>query len=113
WGFSVAPSDFESSDSDDDNDCIIISPSSFTPKNPSNRALVIADFVSTITTSMEISSRFTTPEFVMTLRKAVKFSGSKSESHIVTEPVGEGEFVPMLTPSNPIFFICMPTSFKP
>ncbi|MCI91202.1 hypothetical protein A2U01_0112496, partial [Trifolium medium] len=36
---------------------------------------------------MEISSRFTTPEFVTTLRKDVKFSGSKNESHIVTEPV--------------------------
>ncbi|MCI69887.1 hypothetical protein A2U01_0091150, partial [Trifolium medium] len=26
---------------------------------------------------MEISSRYTTPEFVATLRKAVKFSGSE------------------------------------
>ncbi|MCI49769.1 hypothetical protein A2U01_0071013, partial [Trifolium medium] len=42
---------------------------------------------------MEISSRFTTPEFVTTLRKAVKFSSSKDEGHIVTEPVGEDEFV--------------------
>ncbi|MCI90234.1 hypothetical protein A2U01_0111525, partial [Trifolium medium] len=42
---------------------------------------------------MEISSRFTTPEFVMTLRKAVKFSGSNDESHIVIDPVDEGEFV--------------------
>ncbi|MCI81980.1 hypothetical protein A2U01_0103254, partial [Trifolium medium] len=36
---------------------------------------------------MEISSRFTTSKFVTTLRKAVKFSGSETESYIVIEPV--------------------------
>ncbi|MCI74810.1 hypothetical protein A2U01_0096074, partial [Trifolium medium] len=38
---------------------------------------------------MEISSKFTTPKFVTTLRKTIKFSGSKDESHIVIEPVNE------------------------
>ncbi|MCI80978.1 hypothetical protein A2U01_0102250, partial [Trifolium medium] len=47
---------------------------------------------------MEISSRFTTPEFITTLRKAVKFSGSEDESHIVIEPVDEGEFVTTVPP---------------
>ncbi|MCH91519.1 hypothetical protein A2U01_0012446, partial [Trifolium medium] len=93
WGFPVASSDLGSSDSDDDSDCVVISPSSFTPKNPNNRALVVADSVSTLSSSMEISSRFTTPEFVTAFRKAVKLSGSKDENHIIVEPVNEGEFV--------------------
>ncbi|GAU21490.1 hypothetical protein TSUD_242130 [Trifolium subterraneum] len=82
---AVNASDFESdSSSGDDNDCVVISPSAFTPKNPNNRALIVVDSISTISTSMEVSSRFTTPEIVATFRKAIKLSGSKNESHIMT-----------------------------
>ncbi|MCI89645.1 hypothetical protein A2U01_0110934, partial [Trifolium medium] len=45
-----------------------------------------------------------TPEFVTTLRKAIKFSGSKDESHIVIEPVNEGEFVTSVKSVEPHFF---------
>ncbi|GAU33299.1 hypothetical protein TSUD_279770 [Trifolium subterraneum] len=67
FGFTVNSIDFESesndSDSDssgNDRDCIIISSSEFSYKHPNNRSLIVPDSVAMISTSMEISSRFTT-----------------------------------------------------
>ncbi|GAU21300.1 hypothetical protein TSUD_371940 [Trifolium subterraneum] len=69
FGFTVNSSDFEygNSDSDsdssgNDSDCVIISPSEFSSKNPNNHSLIVADSVATISTSMEISSRFISDE---------------------------------------------------
>ncbi|MCI45312.1 hypothetical protein A2U01_0066551, partial [Trifolium medium] len=53
---------------------------------------------------MEVSSRFTTPEFVTAFRKAVKLSGSQDENHIIIEPVNEGEFVTTVNSIEPHFF---------
>ncbi|GAU48839.1 hypothetical protein TSUD_406560 [Trifolium subterraneum] len=83
-------SDFESGSSDNsgnDSDCVIISPSEFSSKNPNNRSLIVADSVATISTSMEISSRFTTDEFVSTFRQAVQVSGEGGENKVVIDPV--------------------------
>ncbi|GAU48543.1 hypothetical protein TSUD_190340 [Trifolium subterraneum] len=76
FGFPSNSSDFESGNSDsdsdssgNDSDCVIISPSEFSSKNHNNRSLIVADSVATISTSMEISSRFTNDEFVSTFRQ--------------------------------------------
>ncbi|MCH97779.1 hypothetical protein A2U01_0018775, partial [Trifolium medium] len=90
WGFHVSSSNsVESSDSDSSSgassDCVIISPSSFTGKQgSSSRSLAV---VETAIMSMEVNSKFNTPEIVACFREAVKLSGSNSEDHIITEPV--------------------------
>ncbi|GAU33134.1 hypothetical protein TSUD_363350 [Trifolium subterraneum] len=100
FGFTVKSSDFESGSSDSDSDssgndsyCVIIYSSEFSSKNPNNRSLIVADSVATIYTSMEISSRFTTDEFVSTFRQAVQVSGEGGENRVVIDPVALGEFV--------------------
>ncbi|GAU48776.1 hypothetical protein TSUD_406190 [Trifolium subterraneum] len=87
FGFTVKSNDFEfgTSDSDsdssgNDSDCVIISSSEFSSRNPNNCSLIVADSVATIFTSMEISSRFTTADFISTFRQAVQVSGKDSQS---------------------------------
>ncbi|GAU35507.1 hypothetical protein TSUD_155380 [Trifolium subterraneum] len=110
-GFQVNSSDLESGSSDSDSDssgndgdCVIISPSSFTSKKPNNHSLIVADSVSTISTSMEISSKFTTHEFVSTFRKAVKLTDLEHENLIITDPVNEGEYVTTVNAQEPHYF---------
>ncbi|GAU40789.1 hypothetical protein TSUD_348860 [Trifolium subterraneum] len=109
FGFTVKSSDFESetSDSDssgDDSDCIIISSSEFSSRNPNNRSLIVADYVATIFTSMEISSRFTTADFISTFRQAVHVSGEGGENRVVIDPVAVGEFVTTVNGQEPHYF---------
>ncbi|GAU38038.1 hypothetical protein TSUD_274400 [Trifolium subterraneum] len=111
FGFSVKSSDFESAGSDsnsdssgNDNDCVIISPSSFNSKNPNNRSLIVADSVATISTSMETSYRFISDQFVSTFRKVIKVSGSNSENHVMVDPVAEGEYVTTVNNQEPHYF---------
>ncbi|GAU50312.1 hypothetical protein TSUD_136080 [Trifolium subterraneum] len=77
FGFTVNSSDSNSDSSWNDSDCVIISPSKFSSKNPNNRSLIVAVSVATISTSMETSSRFTSAEFVSTLRQAVQVSAPR------------------------------------
>ncbi|GAU46733.1 hypothetical protein TSUD_369190 [Trifolium subterraneum] len=109
FGFTVKSSDFESGSSDsdssgNDSDCVIISPSEFSSKNPNNRSLIVADSVATISTSMEISSRFTTDEFVSTFRQAVQVSGEGGENRVVINPVALGKFVTTVNEQEPHYF---------
>ncbi|GAU33359.1 hypothetical protein TSUD_364840 [Trifolium subterraneum] len=109
FGFAVKSSDFESGSSDSDSsgndrDRVIISPSEFSSKNPNNRSLIVADSVATISTSMEISSRFTTDEFVSTFRQAVQVSGEGGENRVVIDPVALGEFVTTINEQEPHYF---------
>ncbi|GAU42323.1 hypothetical protein TSUD_25490 [Trifolium subterraneum] len=109
FGFHVNSSDFESGSSDSESsgngsDCVIISPSSFTTKNPNNRSLIVADSVATISTSMEISSRFTSREFVSTFRKVIKVSGSRDENRVLVDPVTEDEYVTTVNTQEPHYF---------
>ncbi|GAU46333.1 hypothetical protein TSUD_28500 [Trifolium subterraneum] len=96
FGFTVKSSDFESGSSDNDSsgndsDCVIISSSESSSTNPNNRSLIVADSVATISTSMEISSRFTTDKFVSTFRQAVQVSGEGGENWVVIDLVALGE----------------------
>ncbi|GAU39444.1 hypothetical protein TSUD_290100 [Trifolium subterraneum] len=109
FGFTVKSSDSESGSSDsdssgNDSDCVIISPSEFSSKNPNNRSLIVADSVTTISTSMEIYSRFTTGEFVSTFRQAVQVSGEGDEKRVVIDPVAVGEFVTTVNEQEPHYF---------
>ncbi|GAU48989.1 hypothetical protein TSUD_406740 [Trifolium subterraneum] len=111
FGFPVSSSDFESGDSDNDSDnsgndsdCVIISSSEFSSKNPNNRSLIVADSVATISTSMEISSRFTTDEFVSTFRQAVQVSGEGGENSVMIDPVAVGKFVTTVNEQEPHYF---------
>ncbi|GAU28740.1 hypothetical protein TSUD_372480 [Trifolium subterraneum] len=109
FGFTVKSSDFESGscDSDssgNDSDCVIISPSEFSSKNPNNRSLIVADSATTIFTSMEISSRFTTDEFVSTFRQAIQVSGEGGENRVVIDPVAVAEFVTTVNEQEPHYF---------
>ncbi|GAU39169.1 hypothetical protein TSUD_147910 [Trifolium subterraneum] len=109
--FTVKSSDFESgtsdSDSDssgNDSDCVIISPSEFGSKNHNNRYLIVADSIATISTSMEISSRFTTDEFVSTFRQAVQVSGEGGENRVAIVPVVVGKFMTTVNEQEPHYF---------
>ncbi|GAU30211.1 hypothetical protein TSUD_67630 [Trifolium subterraneum] len=113
FGFTVKSSDFESGSSDsdsdsdssgNDSDCVIISSSEFSSKNPNNHSLIVADSVATISTSMEISSRFTTDEFVSTFRQVVQVSGEGGENRVVIDPVALGEFVTTVNEQEPHYF---------
>ncbi|GAU16312.1 hypothetical protein TSUD_299440 [Trifolium subterraneum] len=109
WGFTVKSSDFESGSSDsdssgNDSDCVIISPSEFSSKNPNNRSLIVADSVATISTSMEISSKFTTAEFVSTFRQVVQVSGGGDKNKVVIDPVALCEFVTTVNEQEPHYF---------
>ncbi|MCI15089.1 hypothetical protein A2U01_0036224, partial [Trifolium medium] len=105
WGFEVAPSDLDSdTSSEDDSDCVEIPASSFVRKNPNRLALVIADGVSTISTSMEISSKFTSSELIVEFRKAFRLSDQDDETFLITEPVEEGEFVTTVNTHEPHYF---------
>ncbi|GAU22858.1 hypothetical protein TSUD_282250 [Trifolium subterraneum] len=111
FGFPVNSSDFESGDSDTDSDssgndsnCVIISPFEFSSKNPNNRSLIVADSVATISTSMEISSRFTTNEFVSTFRQAVQVSGEGGKNQVAIDHVAVGEFVTTVNEQEPHYF---------
>ncbi|GAU48817.1 hypothetical protein TSUD_99890 [Trifolium subterraneum] len=107
--FTVKSSNFESGTSDidssgNDSDCVIISSSEFRSTNPNNRSLIVADSVATISTSMEISSRFTTDEFVSTFRQAVRVSGEGGENRVVIDPIALGEFVTTVNEQEPHYF---------
>ncbi|GAU18212.1 hypothetical protein TSUD_26760 [Trifolium subterraneum] len=111
FGFTVKSSDFESGSSDsdsdssgNDSDCVIISSSEFSSKNPNNRSLIVVDSVATISTSMEISSRFTTDEFVSTFRQAVQVSGEGGENRVMIDPVALGKFVNTVNELEPHYF---------
>ncbi|GAU50491.1 hypothetical protein TSUD_26830 [Trifolium subterraneum] len=111
FGFTIKSSDFESgtsdSDSDssgNDSDCVIISSSEFSSINPNNRSLIVADSVATISTSIKISSRFTTYEFVSTFRQAVRVSGEGGENRVVIDTVAVGEFVTTVNEQEPHYF---------
>ncbi|GAU36113.1 hypothetical protein TSUD_277250 [Trifolium subterraneum] len=111
FGFTVKSSDFESGSSDsdsdssgNDSDCVIISSSEFSSTNPNNRSLIVVDFVATISTSMEISSRFTTDKFVSTFRQAVQVSGEGGENRVVIDPVALVEFVTTVNEQEPHYF---------
>ncbi|GAU44772.1 hypothetical protein TSUD_138840 [Trifolium subterraneum] len=69
-------------------------------------SLVISnlDSIATISTSMEISSRFTTDEFVSTFRQAVQVSGEGGENRFVIDPVALGEFVTTVNEQEPHYF---------
>ncbi|CAJ2653460.1 unnamed protein product [Trifolium pratense] len=96
WGFDVGSSSDSDSDSDSssgsDSDCVIISPSSFTGKrkNPC-RDLVVAGYTPV---TMEVPSKYTSAEMVMSFRKAVRLTESKHEESIITEPVREDDSQP-------------------
>ncbi|GAU46490.1 hypothetical protein TSUD_402450 [Trifolium subterraneum] len=66
--------------------------------------LNIDDSVATISTSMEISSRFTTDEFVSTFRQAVRVSGEGGENRVVIDPVALREFVTTVNEQEPHYF---------
>ncbi|GAU47562.1 hypothetical protein TSUD_404090 [Trifolium subterraneum] len=111
FGFPVNSSDFESGNSDsdsdssgNDSDCVIISPSEFSYKNPNNRSLIVADSVATISSSIEISSRFTSDEFVSTFRQAIQVSGEGGENQVMIDPVAVGEFVTTVNKQEPHYF---------
>ncbi|MCH80224.1 hypothetical protein A2U01_0000989 [Trifolium medium] len=106
WGFPVSSSDNFDSDSDSSSgsssDCVIISPSSFIGKQKNMcRSLVVADLAFT---TMEVRSKFTTTEIVELFRKAINLSGSDDESGVITEPVGENEFVTTVNTQPPHYF---------
>ncbi|GAU48950.1 hypothetical protein TSUD_285390 [Trifolium subterraneum] len=63
-----------------------------------------SDSVATISTSMEISSRFTTDEFVSTFRQAVQVSGEGGENRVMIDPVAVGEFVTTFNEQEPNYF---------
>ncbi|CAJ2638306.1 unnamed protein product [Trifolium pratense] len=96
WGFDVGSSSDSDSDSDSnsgsDSDCVIISPSSFTGKrkNPC-RDLVAAGYTPV---TMEVPSKYTSEEMVMSFRKAVRLTESRHEESIITEPVREDDSQP-------------------
>ncbi|GAU38580.1 hypothetical protein TSUD_322570 [Trifolium subterraneum] len=111
FGFTVKSSDFEFGTSDidsdssgNDSDCVIISSSEFSSTNHNNCSLIVADFVATISTSMEISSRFTTDEFISTFRQAVRVSGESGENRVMIDPVALGEFVTTVNEQEPHYF---------
>ncbi|MCI03302.1 hypothetical protein A2U01_0024339, partial [Trifolium medium] len=54
--------------------------------------------------SMEVNSKFNTPDIVACFRKAIKLSGSQSEDHIITESVRLGEFVTTVNTKEPHYF---------
>ncbi|MCI38089.1 hypothetical protein A2U01_0059317, partial [Trifolium medium] len=107
WDFPVSSSDnTDTSDSDSSSgtssDCVIISPSSFTGKQKAtSRSLVVLDLA---IMTMEVSSKFTTPESVACFRGAVKLSSSKDESGVITEPIAGGEFVTTVNTNEPHYF---------
>ncbi|GAU39438.1 hypothetical protein TSUD_290040 [Trifolium subterraneum] len=107
-GFPYSSSNSESSSDSDgsgnDSDCVIISPSEFSSKNPNNRSLIVADSVATISTSMETSSRFTYDEFVSTFRKVIRVSGEGGEDRVIVDLVAEGEFVTTVNEREPHYF---------
>ncbi|GAU22818.1 hypothetical protein TSUD_142590 [Trifolium subterraneum] len=57
---------------------------------------------------MEISSRFTSDEFVSTFKQAVQVSGEGGENRVIIDPVAEGEFVTTVNEQEPHYF-CMYT----
>ncbi|GAU32709.1 hypothetical protein TSUD_101300 [Trifolium subterraneum] len=102
--FESGSSDSDSDSSGNDSDCVIISPSEFSSKNPNNRSLIVADSVATISTSMEISSSFTTDGFVSTFRQVVQVSGERGENRVVIDPIALGEFVTTVNEQEPHYF---------
>ncbi|PNX58907.1 hypothetical protein L195_g059421, partial [Trifolium pratense] len=62
---------------------------------------------------MEVSSKYTSTEMVRSFRKVVKLSDPSHEDSIITEPVGENEFVFTRNDTPPDYFYLYTNVIQP